>query len=104
MEIKKSKSNNAENEQGFDGGTLTKEELIMLDSLMYYDDFAHNENGYTKIDGFIEDWKNGKCTSVINKIISDDKSGMNEIVQNVSNHEYLPELEIVSCSSSANMP
>ena len=45
MEIKKGKSNNVENEQGFDGGTLTKEELIMLDSLMYYDDFAHNKKG-----------------------------------------------------------
>ena len=104
MEIKRSKNENAENEQGYGGGTLSQEKLIMLDSLLYYDDFAHNENGYVDVKGFTDDWEKGGCTSVINKMIPDDKNGMKEMVQRISKDSDLIELEIVSCSSSANMP
>ena len=45
MEIKKNKNENGENEQGYGDGTLTQEELIMMDSLLYYKEFSHDAKG-----------------------------------------------------------
>ena len=45
MDIKKSENENGENEQGYGDGTLTQEELIMMDSLLYYKEFSHDAKG-----------------------------------------------------------
>lgn len=105
MKLNNEKTNeNGEEKETYANGTLTKEELIMLDSLLYYEEFAHNENSHNSVGDFVKNIEEIGLTTVMDDLVSDDKNGMNEIVQRVSNHDSLPELEIVSCSSSANMP
>lgn len=87
---------NETKETGFGEGTLTEEELIMLDSLLYYSKFSQNQ--YKTVQDFVDDWGKYNYSSILNSVVADDSSGMSSLVQAVSTNDKLMNLEIV-CSS-----
>lgn len=87
---------NETKETGFGEGTLTEEELIMLDSLLYYSKFSQNQ--YKTVQDFVDDWGKYNYSSILNSVVADDSSGMSSMLQAISENEKLMNLEIV-CSS-----
>lgn len=89
---------NETKETGFGEGTLTEEELIMLDSLLYYSKFSQNQ--YKTVQDFVDDWGKYNYSSILNSVVADDSSGMSSMLQAISENEKLMNLEVVYSSGN----
>lgn len=97
------KENETKTEEGFGEGTLTEEELLMLDSLLYYSQFSRGDIKYKKVEDFIAAYQEGNFTSVMNGVLSDDASGLSQMVAYISQNDKLMNLQIVYSSSQTNL-
>lgn len=68
-----SKENETKAEEGYGGGTLTEEELLMLDSLLYYGEFTKEEYQGKKVGDFVNVCIEQKLTSVMDTALADDE-------------------------------
>lgn len=98
-----SKENETRTEEAYGEGTLTEEELLMLDSLLYYGQFSDYNYESKHVADFVEDCKNGNFSTVTDRILSDDKSGFSQIVEYISQNDKLMDLEIVYSSSQIEL-